>query len=235
MRRLPKTHKKLPMSKKDEPDFYALDKAKPLPALEDAPIPGLASTQGARSPFSSTTEGCVSIYGGQQPQVVTPTGGRMSQSISGPTHVMNRFIPEETQHQQHSSCYEPLISGPNHVQMMPVSGVNPNIQPMYGASFNGVSVQRAPARQPQNGMMRYGESLVGGNGAQLMMEPQSSIMGGTFDQGNYFVPTPQQAYGIGQMNSSGLVQASAYDSPVASNNERLRTNGIDRRQFVGVE
>jgi hypothetical protein len=44
MRRLPKTHKKLPMRKKDEPDFYKLDKSSPLPALEDAPIPGAAAT-----------------------------------------------------------------------------------------------------------------------------------------------------------------------------------------------
>lgn len=44
MRRLPKTHKKLPMRKKDEPDFYKLDKSSVLPALEDAPIPGAAAT-----------------------------------------------------------------------------------------------------------------------------------------------------------------------------------------------
>jgi hypothetical protein len=40
MRRLPKTHKKLPMRKQDEPDFYMLDKTNRLPALEDAPVPG---------------------------------------------------------------------------------------------------------------------------------------------------------------------------------------------------
>jgi hypothetical protein len=39
MRRLPKTHKKLPMKKEDEPDFYAMDKAQPLPALEEVPLP----------------------------------------------------------------------------------------------------------------------------------------------------------------------------------------------------
>ena len=35
MRRLPKTHKKLPMKKHDEPDFYKLDKTSPLPNLEE--------------------------------------------------------------------------------------------------------------------------------------------------------------------------------------------------------
>jgi hypothetical protein len=48
MRRLPKTHKKLPMKKGDEPDFYSLDKANPLPALEDAPIPGLPHSMAMR-------------------------------------------------------------------------------------------------------------------------------------------------------------------------------------------
>jgi hypothetical protein len=39
MRRLPKTHKKLPMRKEDEPDFYNMDKTNPLPALEEVPLP----------------------------------------------------------------------------------------------------------------------------------------------------------------------------------------------------
>ena len=47
MRRLPKTHKKLPMRKQDEPDFYMLDKTNPLPAIEDAPVPGGLSVSNA--------------------------------------------------------------------------------------------------------------------------------------------------------------------------------------------
>lgn len=43
MRRLPKSHKKQPMKKEDEPDFYKLAQQQPLPALEDAPIPGLGA------------------------------------------------------------------------------------------------------------------------------------------------------------------------------------------------
>lgn len=39
MRRLPKTHKKLPMKKEDEPNFYSMDKAHPLPTLEESPLP----------------------------------------------------------------------------------------------------------------------------------------------------------------------------------------------------
>lgn len=39
MRRLPKTHKKLPMKKEDEPDFYDREKSNPLPGLDEAPLP----------------------------------------------------------------------------------------------------------------------------------------------------------------------------------------------------
>lgn len=46
MRRLPKMQKKLPMSKKNEPDFYSMNKTKPLPSLEDAPIPMVNTNTG---------------------------------------------------------------------------------------------------------------------------------------------------------------------------------------------
>jgi hypothetical protein len=46
MRRLPKTHKKLPMKKDDEPDFYEMDKASPLPSLEEtSPGPQMKQQQ----------------------------------------------------------------------------------------------------------------------------------------------------------------------------------------------
>jgi hypothetical protein len=48
MRRLPKSQRKLPSSKGQEPDFYALDKQSPLPSLEDAPILALASAMRAK-------------------------------------------------------------------------------------------------------------------------------------------------------------------------------------------
>lgn len=38
MRRLPRTHKKLAMSKEEEPDFYELEKCSPLPSLEEAAV-----------------------------------------------------------------------------------------------------------------------------------------------------------------------------------------------------
>jgi len=35
MRRLPRSHKKIAMTKKEEPDFYALERSSPLPSLEE--------------------------------------------------------------------------------------------------------------------------------------------------------------------------------------------------------
>jgi hypothetical protein len=55
MRRLPKTHKKLPMKKGDEPDFYALDRANPLPALEEGFMTGIAQAAPSRPQAQSTS------------------------------------------------------------------------------------------------------------------------------------------------------------------------------------
>lgn len=74
MRRLPKTHKKLPMKKQDEPDFYKLDKSSTLPELEESsgavgsmtprrPAPGL--------PGSMPGGG----FTGMQSQMMGPPGG----------------------------------------------------------------------------------------------------------------------------------------------------------------
>ena len=41
MRRLQKSHKKLPMNKQDEPNFYNTEKYGALPQIEDVPIPQL--------------------------------------------------------------------------------------------------------------------------------------------------------------------------------------------------
>lgn len=70
MRRLPKTHKKLPMKKEDEPDFYAMDKANPLPSLEDAPLPSTAMMPQMRQQQAIGGPGA----GMLPPQMMTPMG-----------------------------------------------------------------------------------------------------------------------------------------------------------------
>lgn len=76
MRRLPKTHKKLPMKKKDEPDFYKLDQSNPLPQVHEAPIPGAAATVQAMRASGSTLMGGNGLPSSMphpsSPQVITP-------------------------------------------------------------------------------------------------------------------------------------------------------------------
>ena len=72
MRRLPKTHKKLPMKKEDEPDFYNLDKANPLPALEEVPLPASTMVPPIR-PQQDPRGGLVpQMHGMGSPSAMTP-------------------------------------------------------------------------------------------------------------------------------------------------------------------
>lgn len=73
MRRLPKTHKKLPMKKDDEPDFYAMDKANPLPSLEEVPLPSTAMLPQMRQQQSLAVGGT----GMLSSQMMTPLGAGM--------------------------------------------------------------------------------------------------------------------------------------------------------------
>mmetsp|Transcript_27977 Transcript_27977/g.65048 ORF Transcript_27977/g.65048 Transcript_27977/m.65048 type:complete len:567 (+) Transcript_27977:60-1760(+) len=60
MRRLPKTHKKLPMRRQDEPDFMAMDKSNPLPHLEETETPSTsfpsASAASSKAPPSAAAK-----------------------------------------------------------------------------------------------------------------------------------------------------------------------------------
>eukprot|EP00522_Entomoneis_paludosa_P006076 CAMPEP_0172442360 /NCGR_PEP_ID=MMETSP1065-20121228/2812_1 /TAXON_ID=265537 /ORGANISM="Amphiprora paludosa, Strain CCMP125" /LENGTH=535 /DNA_ID=CAMNT_0013192197 /DNA_START=88 /DNA_END=1695 /DNA_ORIENTATION=+ len=53
MRRLPKTHKKLPMRRQDEPDFHLLHKTNPLPELEGGSLKCAPSTSNQKQPASN--------------------------------------------------------------------------------------------------------------------------------------------------------------------------------------
>lgn len=78
MRRLPKTHKKLPMKKGDEPDFYQMDKTNPLPALDEAPIPGAAATSQALR-----RQQAGGMPGAPGQPIVTPPRGGLSGGMGG--------------------------------------------------------------------------------------------------------------------------------------------------------
>ncbi|CAB9527376.1 stress transcription factor A [Seminavis robusta] len=66
MRRLPKTHKKLPMKKEDEPDFYKMDKENSLPPLEEIQL------------SAPKMRGGMAGMGAQQPLAFTPVAHKAS-------------------------------------------------------------------------------------------------------------------------------------------------------------
>ena len=117
MRRLPKTSKKLPMSKKDEPDFYALDKKHSLPPVEAAPIPGAAATSAAvrnqrlqQQQVNSTAQFSPhGTHGGPPPQPGGPMGnlGPGGPAPPMPPHVMTRYMG-----QQVDEYFDPSMMGP---------------------------------------------------------------------------------------------------------------------------
>lgn len=142
MRRLPKTHKKLPMKKKDEPDFYALDKSNPLPAVEDAPIPGAAAT--------------VQAMRASQQQQGTPTHMHMSHmdnhspGQNNSTVVTPSLSPNQAQQ---------IIAGSQHHHMMANGNMNVPNMGMGAGNMNNL----------QNGMQ--GGNMMGQQ-QHMMMNAQ---------------------------------------------------------------
>jgi hypothetical protein len=83
MRRLPKTHKKLPMKKQDEPDFYKLDKSSPLPELDES--------QGSNSLNANVMalrrqQGAAGIHGGLHGGIPGSMTSALPQGFPGMSH-----------------------------------------------------------------------------------------------------------------------------------------------------
>lgn len=83
MRRLPKTHKKLPMKKQDEPDFYKLDKASPLPELEESQNGVNSNAMALRRPGAGTGGLSGGMPGGMQGGLSGGMPGGMPGGLSG--------------------------------------------------------------------------------------------------------------------------------------------------------
>jgi hypothetical protein len=180
MRRLPKTHKKLPMKKKDEPDFYKLDQTHPLPAIHEAPIPGAAATvQAMRA-------------GAQQP--VSPHSESMHTHLSPMTQQQgNGMVITPHVSPNHSGAN--IIGGPNNYQMASPTAGNMN---SMGSTINAMG--------PGNMGMGNANAMAPGNmGMGNMTTMASGNMGGmgvmgTNGMGMGMGPSGMQAMGPGNMN-----------------------------------
>lgn len=84
MRRLPKLHKKLPMKKGEEPDFYKMDKSTPLPPLDDSQIAagsGVSQGMGKQQP---PMQGDLPLQLADQRIVTPPRPPQMQMAMSSP-------------------------------------------------------------------------------------------------------------------------------------------------------
>jgi len=161
------------MKKEDEPDFYALDKTNPLPALEDAPVPGAiaasialqgqqhAQMHGQSLSPQQTDTSCSSKPHHSMHQVVTPPHPhcamepvpqrrgpppRMYPNMYPPGHV-----PPQEEYEYEMPFQPALSSHPGH--------------PRHGMSYPEISPSNVygnpmPAHQmhgtPMDGQSKYG-------------------------------------------------------------------------------
>ena len=157
MRRLPKTHKKLPMNKDDEPDFYKLDKKNPLPALQDAPSMDPASS--SPSPMATPRQamhGNMPLSAGMGPRggagMMSPMMQKAGNCIPTSFHNManrNRMAMNE----DHFMSGGMGMSG---MGGMGMGGMGPAMMGMPGAARAGINQLRE-----QPGLMGGHDPLLG--------------------------------------------------------------------------
>jgi hypothetical protein len=169
MRRLPKTHKKLPMKKEDEPDFYKMDKECALPPLEEIQLSGpkMRSAAGVQQPlaFSPVAVG----QGFQRPNVGLP---RMFPegvgSQEGFDHQDGGFLGGRGQSRS------PIMGGGSGMPGMrdPTNFKNMEFKPVNMDSFGGH--MGSQMMSPMNGMMgsQMGQCMMGSQMGQGMMGAQ---------------------------------------------------------------
>jgi hypothetical protein len=244
MRRLPKTHKKLPMRKKDEPDFYALNKTNPLPSLEDAPIPlvntNSGGTMGGSGQYldSNSAQHISKEQHHLHGSLLRAPGGFQSASVLAAPQMVQKFVGDDIY--SSSQGHGVLHSGIGQLQMQPMmvsaapQGVisTPVVQGtniVYGnPHFRAVALRQqpgslamAPTLMHQNPGVDTGY-LVGGL--------ESSPMGG----GNYYQTYPA--------STMALIPSQGYEGSFGTNSMMMQQHIPDpmmmlqqQRAFIGIE
>lgn len=165
MRRLPKTHKKLPMKKEDEPDFYTMDKANPLPPLDEISGSIMRQPQNLGS------------CGGALLNQMAPTGVGSSMGGMSAFEPMDPLMGIMGQQRPQSSAMG-LNSMPQMNSMNVMSGMNMmnsitpmnNMASMNGmGSINGMGLNNMHQMNTMNGMntLRESSGFVGSNGNSI--------------------------------------------------------------------
>lgn len=132
------------MDKKHEPDFYAMDKIKPLPRVDEAPIPGLSHLRNGTSAASATADTRDSPAQGvpinmpQQPPVVTPPNAR---GLPGMQPQMSATMPQPipryvgvARSAYEEEYYEPVL--PHQMTQGSVMAINPVMSMSQGGMMH---------------------------------------------------------------------------------------------------
>eukprot|EP00934_Nitzschia_sp_Nitz4_P006946 Nitzschia sp. Nitz4//scaffold85_size83877//13680//15091//NITZ4_005218-RA/size83877-augustus-gene-0.158-mRNA-1//-1//CDS//3329559104//6936//frame0 len=199
MRRLPKTHKKLPMKKEDEPDFYALDKAQPLPTLEEVPLPPTAMMPAMRQQQA---------IGGASSGMLTPANMMPPMPAGAPSLGMTNLKDFEPRESLIGMMGQSRGTGGPSLGM---NGMGMNGMGMNGMGMNGMgsmgNMGSMGSMGPMNGMGSMGAAMNG-------MGPMNG-MGGQMNG---------MMNGIGAMNGlHGLAGMNAINSSMGMNS--LRDSG----------
>jgi hypothetical protein len=190
MRRLPKTHKKLPMKKKDEPDFYALDKTSPLPQIEDAPIPGAAATIQAMNQ-------------NRPAQHLSPLPHSSPMHVGGPQGPSNSSLVTPHVSPNHHQAF---IDAPHSSHIMPPSNrMMGHVDHMgnAGSMMHGGGMMGSPGMMNM-GNMNMGMGMMGGgqmNGISRGFNPRFQSFDDGYGPDEYDMPpiVARHQSGMGQM------------------------------------
>lgn len=177
MRRLPKTHKKLPMKKHDEPDFYKLDKSSPLPDLVE--------TQAANSLHNNAfglrrQQGINSLPGGLHAGLAGSMTNALPQGFPGIPQQMGQ-LGQLSQLQGTGGMNQggglqfgfnktpkDAVNGMGVVNSM--GGLGGFNDPLRSQNMGGLSVTPAPGGRQGNDLMGGGNAPSGGDNQLFQLQ-----------------------------------------------------------------
>lgn len=195
MRRLPKTHKKLPMKKEDEPDFYKMDKDCSLPPLEEIPL-----SNGPKSVMNNMANAGAGRGGAgaqTQPLAFSPVHagaqGMHAQRSNGMGLASRMFAPEGVA--SHDTFAEEQFG----------RGVNSRSPTNMGMGMSGMPGMRDPTNFGKSMEFKPVSNMDGGHHSMAhpgMMGSQAAMMGaGHMGAGQGM----NQMMGAGQMGPGAMM------------------------------
>jgi len=162
------------MKKKDEPDFYKLDQANPLPEVHEAPIPGAAATVQAMRASGNTTTPPSAVLSPMSHQ-----GGSTAVTPDLSPHHANNFIGGHYNSNSMMGGHGNSSSSNNNMNYMGSPGNNMNGMNFMNSSMNGSGMMPNGGFNPQGMGMMGGVSNNNNNNMGNMMGGMSnSNMGG---------------------------------------------------------